>query len=669
MKKSLVIISFAFIFLLSMSIISAGDINQDGKISFGEWLKGIWGKITGKAAGQPSPPIISWTQWFDYDSPGGSGDYELLTSLRTAYPGKICDSPANIECQTTTGLDYTATGEIVTCDVTKGAICVNAQQPDGTCNYDYKVRFYCGTTCSDSDGNDITNQGIVSINDGFTLTPSEDSCVSSSTVTEYTCSSSTALQSTATNSPCSSGESCQNGACVRVISATTCSDSDGNNITNQGIVTIDDGFTLTPSEDSCVNSSTVTEYTCSSPTASQSTATNYPCLSGESCQNGLCSSCQPNYVKSSCIDDVAVFKDTSSCNLPDYNSFYDCDGNGLLSWPACSGINLNAEGNGVFINFLPFNNLTNYTNMGNKTMQLAENYQGIEFDWDFSDKFNFCDVSLETSDGDDNFGYVVFDYTGGKIKNKDAFVDRINKSGKVCIKDAPVKVISDVSAKCNAPNEILIDCPGNFTAKNPTYNYNCTITPDELQYQIWPLKHSAVKEMVGLVSAAGNGTGVSSCTENWNCTDWTNMTDQCGERICADLNNCGTTFDKPLESKDCSLVSGECISDWTCTDYGECVDGFKERVCTDSNNCEVGTDKPDETSKCGTNKIKSILFIIFGIVGLILIILIILYFIKKRKSDEEDSETQVHHQPSHPRSPPHAPANVHTPRIPLTHQR
>src|SRR3989344_5885236 len=59
-KEGLVIISFAFIFLLSMSIISAGDINQDGKISSGEWLKGIWGKITGKAAGQPSPPIISW---------------------------------------------------------------------------------------------------------------------------------------------------------------------------------------------------------------------------------------------------------------------------------------------------------------------------------------------------------------------------------------------------------------------------------------------------------------------------------------------------------------------------------------------------------------------------------------------------------------------------------
>ena len=446
------------------------------------------------------------------------------------------------------------------------------------------------------------------------------------------------------------------GKAIAKSGPSSCVDSDGNDITNKGYVTItssDSSSDSPPSisfTDSCASTSAVTEYTCSSSTASQATSASYPCQSGYSCQNGVC------------------FSSSSSCD----SNIYDCDGNGIISGPSCSGIDPNADGSGVFVDFLSFNSLTNYTNLGNKTIQLAENYQGVEFDWDFSDEFNFCGVSLKTSDENDNFGYVVFNYTSGEIKNKVAFVDRINKSGKVCIKDAPVKEISDVSAKCNAPNEILIDCPGNFTAKNPTYNYNCTIVTDDSgfeQYQVWPLKHSAVKEMIGLVSAAGNGTGVSSCTENWNCTDWTNITDQCGERTCADLNNCGTTFDKPLESKDCSLGSGGCIPDWICTDYGECVDGFKERVCTDSNNCEVGTDKPDETSKCGTNKIKSILFIIFGIVGLILIILIILYFIKKRKSDEEDSETQVHHQPSHPRSPPHAPANVHTPRIPLTHQR
>ena len=57
MKKSLVIISFAFIFLLSMSIISANhrQDNQDGKIYFDDWLNNLWGKITGKAIAKSGP--------------------------------------------------------------------------------------------------------------------------------------------------------------------------------------------------------------------------------------------------------------------------------------------------------------------------------------------------------------------------------------------------------------------------------------------------------------------------------------------------------------------------------------------------------------------------------------------------------------------------------------
>ena len=46
MKKSLAIISFAFIFLLSMSIVSAINV-QDEKVSFGEWLKELFGKLLG----------------------------------------------------------------------------------------------------------------------------------------------------------------------------------------------------------------------------------------------------------------------------------------------------------------------------------------------------------------------------------------------------------------------------------------------------------------------------------------------------------------------------------------------------------------------------------------------------------------------------------------------
>ena len=131
MKKSLVIISFAFIFLLSMSVISAGDINQNERVSFSKGLKELWGKITGKAT---------------TEKPFGR-----------------------------------AVGEAVPI-----------------------------FTCTDSDGNDITVQGSVTTpNNPISI----DSCVNSSVITEYTCSSPSALQVTAINSPCQSGSSCQNGAC------------------------------------------------------------------------------------------------------------------------------------------------------------------------------------------------------------------------------------------------------------------------------------------------------------------------------------------------------------------------------------------------------------------------------------------------------------------------
>lgn len=83
-----------------------------------------------------------WTDWFNRDNSGGSGDYEtLINFINEGYD--VCTGPVDIECQTTTGLDYTATGEVVTCNPSVGLYCKNSLQPDGYCNYNYKVRFLC----------------------------------------------------------------------------------------------------------------------------------------------------------------------------------------------------------------------------------------------------------------------------------------------------------------------------------------------------------------------------------------------------------------------------------------------------------------------------------------------------------------------------------------------
>ncbi|KAK7882742.1 hypothetical protein WMY93_028916 [Mugilogobius chulae] len=84
-----------------------------------------------------------WTRWFNRDDPSGSGDWETLANLRTENPEEICESPLQIQAQTTSGLPASATGNVFSAfDKTVGLICKNNEQRKHRC-YDYQVRFMC----------------------------------------------------------------------------------------------------------------------------------------------------------------------------------------------------------------------------------------------------------------------------------------------------------------------------------------------------------------------------------------------------------------------------------------------------------------------------------------------------------------------------------------------
>jgi len=47
----------------------------------------------------------------------------------------------------------------------------------------------------------------------------------------------------------------------------------------------------------------------------------------------------------------------------------------------------------------------------------------------------------------------------------------------------------------------------------------------------------------------GGAAGSGACVEAWDCTPWqTNGSDDAGTRTCTDLNGCGTTAQKPIET-------------------------------------------------------------------------------------------------------------------------
>ena len=51
-------------------------------------------------------------------------------------------------------------------------------------------------------------------------------------------------------------------------------------------------------------------------------------------------------------------------------------------------------------------------------------------------------------------------------------------------------------------------------------------------------------------------TTPTTCTENWQCTEWSACINNQQTRTCTDINNCGTTFNKPIESQSC-VTKGE----------------------------------------------------------------------------------------------------------------
>ncbi|XP_013877999.1 cartilage intermediate layer protein 1 [Austrofundulus limnaeus] len=84
-----------------------------------------------------------WTNWFNDDSPRGTGDHETFPQLWGRHPAEICEHPMGIEAETTTGIPAEKTGQkLNTYSKEDGLICLNKEQKSGSC-FDYKVRFEC----------------------------------------------------------------------------------------------------------------------------------------------------------------------------------------------------------------------------------------------------------------------------------------------------------------------------------------------------------------------------------------------------------------------------------------------------------------------------------------------------------------------------------------------
>jgi cysteine-rich repeat protein len=106
----------------------------------------------------------------------------------------------------------------------------------------------------------------------------------------------------------------------------------------------------------------------------------------------------------------------------------------------------------------------------------------------------------------------------------------------------------------------------------------------------------------------GGGSSPSVCESIYFCGDgYCNNGETCS--TCA--TDCGSCPSSPggggssgggggsSSSKDKTIVlSASCTEDWECIDWSECELGFQNRICEDKNNCGTDEDKPEERRAC-----------------------------------------------------------------------
>jgi len=207
--------------------------------------------------------------------------------------------------------------------------------------------------------------------------------------------------------------------------------------------------------------------------------------------------CVNNWVEvlTECLSDdskVGWFNDTNSCyvktNKPEnitYNYSCDFDSNGIIgdvNSTSISGISdlkiyINNSEN-VSVNF-----------SGVQSIKLEGTKTLLEFDYNFSlEDFNLSALTIQKQ-SNEIYGFAIVKglNLSSQNKTKTIYLERILNGTGICIKDAEVNNVSEISDACAGTNEFWLSCP------SVGFGYECSLTNDS-QYKITGLNHSGIKE-------------------------------------------------------------------------------------------------------------------------------------------------------------------------------
>jgi C1A family cysteine protease len=314
--------------------------------------------------------------------------------------------------------------------------------------------------------------------------------------------------------------------------------------------------------------------------------------------------CAGNLLK--CVNATFVFDQNNYEPSDDENDGKDndCDGSvdeGYLSGKVSgSRVVLSSGGteigtfNGSGQNFTGLLTVTLTSTSNNKTW--------MEFPWDASVSELDLNTITKKSNLEDGIGSII---VGGvpltEGNTKTLYIDDVSKiKNQVCIKDASITNISQISDTCNSTNETLVAC--NNQAVN---GYTCSVL--EGQYKVTGLRHSGIMEictdtdndgysvdggLCGPIDCDDNNAGISpGIKEIKNGID-----DDCNGKV----DDVATTRRSGGGGGGRSSSSTKrCVEDWVCGNWSECgITGYQTKDCVDTHNCSTTASRPITQQTC-----------------------------------------------------------------------
>ncbi|MCF7872447.1 tandem-95 repeat protein [Candidatus Woesearchaeota archaeon] len=169
----------------------------------------------------------------------------------------------------------------------------------------------------------------------------------------------------------------------------------------------------------------------------------------------------------------------------------------------------------------------------NTTTGAATERTVVNFTFNFtnSSKLNLGNVSIRKQASDADAGEAIISGIDLSSQNqtKTVYVDDIDETkNSICIKDAEIASVRQISGTCTGDNETKLAC--NPAGHSKTFQGNTYTCTDEGSYlKVEGLVHSGVLE--------------DTCTSSWTCDSWSTCSS--GSQTCAswtDSNNCGRTY-------------------------------------------------------------------------------------------------------------------------------